>query len=239
MDSTKWFSVLVLSNAIILSGCGSPMATDPKNVSSSNGSYSEANPLDGQVKLILQNNCASCHGETDGPAGIYGLTNPQHLLDTGLVVKGQPTQSPLVTAVATTMPPSGPLSAQDQAIIQNWILAMNDVSAPAPTPAPAPGPAPAPAPAPTPPPAVVTFKFLQSTIFQPKCVGCHSSNSAAAGYAFDTYTKVMKAVKVASPTASRVYASTKSGSMPRGSAKLTSAQLDQLLSWIKAGAPNN
>lgn len=82
------------------------------------------NQFKDQSMQILRQACVECHAEKSGKGNVFDLTNPQHLLSTGLVVPGKPDQSPLFYAIQKTMPPSGPLVNSDQLVIENWILAM-------------------------------------------------------------------------------------------------------------------
>ena len=200
-----------------------------------------SNAYEQSAMTIIQQNCTSCHGSGTGPAGVYDLTDPSHLASSGLIVAGQPDQSTLFIAISSgVMPPTGSLSASDQQVISEWILAANAQPTPAPTPSPVTAtPTPTPnQPTPTP-AATVSFATLESTIFQAKCVGCHSSGGASGGYAFDSYNGVKAAVNLSNPTASVVYTATNSGSMPQGGSRLTSSQETQILQWIQSGAPNN
>jgi uncharacterized membrane protein len=164
---------------------------------------------------ILKTNCTSCHGDSSGPAGVYGLGDVTHMVATGLIVAGNPARSKIYEAISGgTMPQSGRLSAADQSTIQQWISL-----------------AAAPTPAPTPIPNAVSFATLEATIFQAKCVACHSDMS--------TYAGVTAYVNLASPQTSSIYVRTSSGSMPTTGSLLTATQENLLLQWIQAGAPNN
>lgn len=89
-------------------------------------------------------------------------------------------------------------------------------------------------------PLAPTFQNIEASILKPSCVGCHSTASPAGKLAFDTYAGTLKALSVATPTGSRIYTETKSGSMPPGNRpKLSASQVALILAWIKAKAPNN
>lgn len=83
------------------------------------------------------------------------------------------------------------------------------------------------------------FRYLQEKILSPLCVSCHSSQSTAKGYAYDSYAQTLKSVNIKNPTASRLYKVVFNGSMPRGKAHLTPEQIAQILKWIQAGALND
>lgn len=236
---------MILAAATVLSGCAAgfqplgqssnqasalptPVATSTKNPGLAN-SYEQA------AMAIIQSSCVSCHGTTSGSAGVYNLTDLNHLVSGSLVVPGFPNQSVLYNSMITGgMPPAGALSQSQQQTISEWIQA----AAPAPTATPSPIAVPSPTATPTP-AASVSFANLQTTIFQPFCVSCHSSGNAAGGYAYDSYSAVKASVNLTTPTLSRVYASTTSGSMPKGGGRLSSTQEAQILQWIQNGAPNN
>jgi len=92
-----------------------------------------ANDYEQNALAILQSNCTSCHFSTTGPSGVYDLLDTNQLVLQGLVIEGQPNQSPLYKTIASGgMPPSGTLVASDQLTIYQWIA----VASPTPTPTP-------------------------------------------------------------------------------------------------------
>jgi mono/diheme cytochrome c family protein len=243
--NTKWSllpKVLVVTYFVIVSvACSKgPLGLDWQNggqFGSSDSSLSAPNVTNAYTAAamsILSQNCTSCHGTTSGPLNVFNLTDPNHLISSGLVVAGSPAQSPLFTAISGgTMPPGGALSASDINTIQQWIIAAGSTASGGGS------GGTTPTPAPTPIALSASYASLEANIFQPKCVGCHSSSSAASGYAFDSYSQVMNAVNTSNPAGSAVYVVTKNGSMPRGGSHLTSQELSALLTWIQNGAQNN
>ncbi len=188
------------------------------------------NAFQAQALQILKTNCSSCHGSTTGPANVYGLDDPNHLVSSGLIEPGDPNRSPLFMPIADgSMPPSKPVSAADQLVIQNWIA---NVATTQPTPTPTPPPLPTPTPTPTPPPTSGEPKYseISTKILSVKCTSCHNVS---------TYARVMKWVSAGNPNSSKLYKEVKSGSMPKGSSKLTTAQVQSIYNWILAGAKNN
>ncbi|MFS4459245.1 c-type cytochrome domain-containing protein [Bdellovibrio sp. HCB2-146] len=183
--------------------------------------------LQGQALRIISQNCTACHGETSGSGGIYGLTNTERLVSTGLVVPGNSAGSRLYTVIQSgKMPVGRVLAAADQDVIRRWIDTEFSAS---------PNPQPIPAPKPEP-----TFKYISSEILTPKCVSCHNATTRNGGYAFDTYTAVLRAVDKSRPTDSDLYKEPEDGSMPpRPGTPLTSEQLRLILTWIQNGAQNN
>jgi mono/diheme cytochrome c family protein len=207
------------------SGGGTPTNPGPSPSPAPTASPSPDQP---QALQIISQSCTGCHGATSGSAGVYGLTDVNHLIQSGLIVPGQPAQSFLFTKINSgAMPPGNPLSAANQEIIRQWILS----GAPQGSAPPPPPPVPAKAP---------TYSYIQSQILGPNCAGCHYTGSAKGGYAFDKYTNVFKAVNVKLPTESDLYKVPEDGEMPpRPNRQLSSEELSLILQWIKKGAPND
>lgn len=158
---------------------------------------------------------------------MYNLTDVTHLFSSGLMIAGAPDSSPLFVAISSArMPPAGALSAADQATIRNFIASAAAAVGSNPSLQP-----------PTPEPK---FSYIESQILGPKCTGCHYQGNASGGYAFDTYSSVLRAVNTGTPTNSKLYNITRSGEMPPlpGPA-LSSEQLNLILTWIQSGAANN
>lgn len=90
--------------------------------SSSSTGFDLNNQYQAQALMILQNNCASCHGETSGFNNVYGLDDPNHMVASGLIVPGHPDQSLLYNSVASgSMPQGSVLSDSDIMVLQYWI----------------------------------------------------------------------------------------------------------------------
>lgn len=161
------------------------------------------------------------------------------MVQSGLIIPDSPSTSLIFNEISTrSMPPGGALSADEQSTIYQWILAANYSTGSTPTaPSPTPNPSPSPAPSPNP---VASFSYIEKTILTPTCTACHSGTSGSAGYSFDTYIRVMKAVNTKNPTASTLYTITHSGQMPpKSSQRLNSEQENLILQWIQEGAKNN
>ncbi|MDG0816505.1 hypothetical protein [Bdellovibrio svalbardensis] len=241
---------------------GTSSATD------TNSSQSLTNPYADQALGILQTNCSSCHGSTGGSGNVYGLTDISHMVSAGLIVPGSPSQSLIYNEiVSNSMPPGSPLTSSEKQVIQQWIASgsvstptpspnptpapapsptptprPSPVPTPAPTPVPTPAPSPTPTPVPTPAPTPVpapapsnpnaTYSYISKNILQVHCTSCHSSS-------FKTYSGTMGYVSAGKPGSSSLYTATNSGSMPRGSSKLSSASIQAIKDWITAGAKNN
>ncbi len=70
---------------------------------------------------------------------------------------------------------------------------------------------------------------------------CHNSQEHEAGYDLSNYEGIMKGIKAKHPLQSEIYNTIRGNnpSMPRGSAKLTTKQVNTIKTWINMGAPNN
>ncbi|MGZ3786578.1 MAG: cytochrome c, partial [Bdellovibrio sp.] len=215
----------VIKNFIIAAASVATTPTTPSTPSTPTPIATIDPNLQSAALNIFSTNCSSCHTQTSGPAGVYGLTDINHLFSSGLLVAGDPTTSLAFTAIqAGTMPPSGPLSAADQDIIRNFIMAAGNGNSQVPSP-------------PTPEP---TFTYIEKYILGPNCAGCHYQGSARGGYAFDSYTSTLRAVNKSSPTRSILVSITQQGEMPpQPRTVLSSDQVNLIITWIQNGALNN
>lgn len=207
------------------SGNGGNGGTNPPPTPTPSPTPLPSSDVQGRALRVLAQNCAACHGDTSGSAGVFGLQNVSHLVSAGLIIPGNPDQSRIYTVIRSgVMPTSGPLSQADQDLIRQWIQGEVSTSAPPP-----------PAPEPE-----ATYKYISSEILIPKCVACHSSTNASGGYKFDSYAGVMRAVDKTKPTESDIYKVVEDGEMPpRPGTPLSSAQQQVILEWIQKGALNN
>ncbi|MEK2643863.1 hypothetical protein [Bdellovibrio sp. BCCA] len=231
---------------LIFAGCSYPQslvgldAGDSSNSSSPSDQNSQT--LDPGIESaslkILSNKCSSCHAQSSGPAGVYGLQSVQHMVAAGLILPGNANASPLfVEILNNSMPPGQPLAAADKETLRAWInRGSSNVEPTPPTPPPpAPGPVPPVVSGPEP-----TFSYLKSNVIGPKCASCHYTGHTRGGYAFDTYKNVLKAVSKSKPESSVLYTISRSGQMPpRSNPQLSSEELNLILDWIKKGALNN
>lgn len=176
---------------------------------------------------VFSNKCASCHAD---------FMTYSTLMAHGYIVASQPSASTLFQLVtAGTMPQGGPsLGTADLSLIQAWIAdgALESSAATS---------------TPTPVPIAATFTSLNTNIFAPICLNCHSGASPGGGFDMSSYQGVMTRVFSTNPGASLVYTYTAGNpgppavpySMPLGGAQLSAEQLSAIKSWINAGAPNN
>lgn len=84
-----------------------------------------------------------------------------------------------------------------------------------------------------------TYTWLNTNVFQPKCVGCHGGSNPRGGYSMTTFNNVRTRVVPGNANASDLYLRTDDGSMPQGGAPLSSTEMNALRAWINAGALNN
>lgn len=95
-------------------------------------------------------------------------------------------------------------------------------------------------PTPVPNPGSATFKAIQAGILGPKCSRCHGAQVSQAGVRLDSYAEVLATVNGGSSNTSRLYNVVSSGSMPpQPAARLSSAEITQIRTWIDSGAANN
>jgi mono/diheme cytochrome c family protein len=242
---TKYFGAIFIVVSLFGLACtqgpfgltwsGEHLLTESDSVASQklNNAYKE------QAMRILSQNCTTCHGSSSGRGNIFGLTDLVHLVSARLVAPGHPEKSLLFMQVETaTMPPGQPLAPTDVETLRSWITETSSSEGPSQTPDPTRDPNATPTPAPM--PIQPTFQSLRTGVFQAKCVACHSATNASGGYAFDSYTSVLKAIDLANPAQSKVYVLTASGAMPRGSfPALVPAEEAALLQWIESGAIEN
>lgn len=237
--------IVATGSVFLTAACSQFLPSTPRTKSEL--SQSLTNPYTDQALTILQTNCASCHGSTGGSGNVYGLDDIPHMVETGLVVPGSSSHSLIYNEIVTnSMPPGSPLSADEKQAILNWIVDSSSATpnpsptprpsptpVPTPTPTPKPTPTPTPTPAPTPPPGNpnATFAYISKNILQVRCTSCHSS--------MKTYTGTKKYVSAGKPSSSSLYTEVNSGSMPRGSSKLSAASIQAIKDWIAAGALNN
>lgn len=91
---------------------------------SSTSSTSDLEEIQTKSVTLLSNNCKACHGD-QGLGGISQISDVNRLLDSRLVIPGQPENSPILIAIeANRMPPNQPLADADKRVIKNWILAL-------------------------------------------------------------------------------------------------------------------
>lgn len=84
----------------------------------------------------------------------------------------------------------------------------------------------------------VTYSGIIKPMMAKYCTGCHSGNAPLGNIDLSTYTNVAKYAKAGSLHGSIAYLNGYVP-MPQGGSKLSQCQIDQVKSWIDAGALNN
>jgi len=89
--------------------------------------------------------------------------------------------------------------------------------------------------------ANATFTYLNSHVFQPMCVTCHSGAAAAAGVDLSSYAMVSQFVTSGNASVSTVYnvVAPPNPTMPKGGTPLTADLVKDMEDWINDGAANN
>jgi mono/diheme cytochrome c family protein len=203
---------------------------------------------------ILEENCFGCHG-ANGVAlgGLTNITDKNLLINSGMIVPGQPDQSPLLSRLldqSSPMPPrpAPPLNSQQIQALRSWVVALASPPSPAPTTpvptAPAPTPAPA-APSPTPAPAPSASASEAIQILKQECGSCHGPGGLGLGgltNITDTnYLVINGHIKPGNPAQSRLLIRSKdtvNPMPPAPAAHLTGAQIKTLEDWVTSlGTP--
>ncbi len=122
---------------------------------------------------VFQPRCTQCHG---GSGGVN--------LETYASIKANLSRISQVALVAQRMPPSGPLPLAEQNLLADWIRrgAPERVAHPRPTTSPSPQPSPLPSPEGLQP----SFASIKHLLFEPKCLGCHTTGGPASGVSLNT-----------------------------------------------------
>jgi hypothetical protein len=182
------------------------------------------------VLPILVSNCAKtgCHDATTQANGLI-TTNYQLLMSTS-DISGNPLGSNFWNSMSgggdNAMPPAGPLTAPQLAIIQQWLqqgapntacshyCGCDSVH--------------------------VTFAQNIYPVIQNYCLGCHTTGSALGNTDLTGYSKVL--VQVTNGKLMKtIQHQTGPGivAMPYGSAQLSACTIAKFQTWVNGGAPNN
>ena len=193
------------------------------------------------VLPIFEQHCAECHGADEPEEGLV-LTNYKDTMAGsfyGAVIKpGDPDNSYLVELVATgQMPKKGPdLTPAEVETIVAWIKAGAPEKGSASS---------APATGSTVDPATVSFANDVLPIFTEHCAECHGADEPEEGLVLTSYKDTMAGsfygtvIKPGAPEESYLVEMVATGQMPKRGADLTQAQVDTIVAWITAGAPDN
>lgn len=95
------------------------------------------------------------------------------------------------------------------------------------------------------PPASVSFARDVLPILQQNCSNCHGGSKASGGFQINTYKTVMAGSRTGAVVLpgdganSYIVQLLQKGTMPRRGPKLPDAQIQIIIDWINAGAPDN
>lgn len=183
---------------------------------------------------ILNTRCVICHRGATAPGG-YDLSSYEGVLAGGRIVAGNPASSEMFQRVDTnSMPPGNPLTAEQKAIISQWIQngAKND--------APVGGlPGGTPTDPPPLPPLEPKFNSIMANIIGPRCLSCHDSTQRKGGVVLQDYQSLMRQVVPRDAEASELYDVLEDNEMPASGGALTFQQKETIRQWINQGALNN
>jgi len=181
-----------------------------------------------EILPLFQANCAKsgCHDATSRQEG-YVLDSYNHIVSKG-IVPGNSRNSKIYQVLnggEEKMPPSPnqPLTNQQINLIAQWINegAQNTTNCST---------------------SCDTSLFTYSGAVQPilalHCTGCHNNTTQNGGINLSTYTGV-QTVALNGKLAGSINWSTGFVPMPQGGQKLSDCNIEQIMKWINAGAPNN
>jgi hypothetical protein len=173
---------------------------------------------------IFNSKCAmsGCHDAGTAAEG-YDLSNYKKIISDG-IVKGKPNSSELYEVVADNeMPPKGytKLSDAEKQMLYDWIAdgAKNGINCAVKCDS-----------------AVSGFTAVIQPMMTKYCVGCHAYPNASAQVELSGYIGVKNAINqglLKSMDHSGYYP------MPKGGAKLSDCEINQVRNWIQRGAPND
>ena len=173
---------------------------------------------------IFNSKCAmsGCHDAATAAEG-YDLSNYKKIVSDG-IVKGKPNSSELYEVVADNeMPPKGytKLSDAEKQMLYDWIAdgAKNGINCAVKCDS-----------------AVSGFTAVIQPMMTKYCVGCHAYPNASAQVELSGYIGVKNAINqglLKSMDHTGYYP------MPKGGAKLSDCEINQVRNWIQRGAPND
>lgn len=230
----RFLAALSVMTITLMSGCNYSTTKGRPPESLNRGAFSSVD-----YKTVNENifapYCVSCHGSSGGVSVESYSDVINHLGAIGSEVID-----------AGSMPPSGRLPPELQALLRDWIAAgaPESVSShPFPTPTPAPAPSPVatatPTPTSTPTPGVQPiFVSIKKNILEPRCISCHGAKYANQAYVSNPKNGLVSPGKPLSSALYKMVVRTDSKRMPppkTGSA-LTAAQIKAIELWILNGA---
>lgn len=181
-----------------------------------------------QIQPLLISNCTmgdGCHSSaTDDNDGI-DLTSFASLMNAGIVQDGDLWEAINESDPDDIMPrpPQTPLTDEQIALIGQWIQqgAQNNSCEPSSCDT-----------------QNVTYSGTIRPVIQSRCQGCHSGTTPQGGLDFTSWS-VLNAVAAEGRLAGAIQHLPEYPSMPPSGSQLSDCRIDQFLTWIEAGAPNN
>lgn len=184
-----------------------------------------------QILPILQSNCAfsGCHDAATASDGIILESYAQVFQTTD--IEAFDLSSDLYEVIIDSdpdkrmpPPPNNPLSTDQIQLIAKWILqGAEDLDCDSPEDCET---------------EDVSYSSIIRPIIQNNCQGCHSGNLPSGGIDLSTYEGV-SAVANSGQLFGAIAYETGFSPMPQGAAPLPECTIEQIKSWIDAGAPNN
>jgi len=220
------------------------LAAVPQEEASTTGGNEEGVPANinftDHILPIFLDQCAECHGDDNPEEGLVLTTYQDVMLGSwyGSVVKaGDPAGSYLVELVETgQMPKQGDdLTAEQINTIIAWIEAG----------VPEFGSESEPTEAEAVTPETVSFADDVLPILLDRCAECHGDDNPEEGLVLLTHNDLMlgswygSVVKPGDPAGSYLLELVETGQMPKKGDDLTKAEIDAIIAWIEAGAPDN
>ncbi len=184
---------------------------------------------DSGIQAMLAMNCSACHGS----AGGFSADTYANVMK--VVSPGDPSGSTIYTVQKAGGHP-GQLNAEDLATLEQWIQAGAPESASG---------ASAAQPAEQPTATVsagsdgassssLTWNTGIKATFEGTCGTCHSEGASMGGFVAVTYDGVLQQLQKGDPSASKIVEVQQAGGHP---GTFSPEELDQVINWIKAGAP--
>jgi mono/diheme cytochrome c family protein len=200
---------------------------------------SELTVQDKAALALLEVRCAACHSPSLASGGFGNVSNLAYMTSRGYIIPGSPIGSPVYDEMASnSMPPGSALQADEKQQIFDWIAGMSVPVVVTPG-----GPTTTTIPTVTtmpPAPLTASFASLNSGVFKPYCLVCHSGAGAAAGYRMDTYADVIARVSAGNANNSILHQRMTNAGAPMPTAGILPANMTNLVrDWINAGAQNN
>ncbi len=237
MEQASKKTTLFLIAVALLSGCGRFFSSRHDALLEGGGIRIQIldEALNARAMLILDTQCASCHGpRSSGVGGFSSVLDLPTMIQTGLVVTGSPDKSRLILrAQDGTMPPGRGLAPSDVDTLRQWIAsgfaAVVDVPISSPTPASG-----APANLDILNPALNTSALA---ILRNRCASCHDGGAAVGNFADVMDPAAMAGRGMLIPgnaDGSKLFRRSSDGSMPPGTG-LAAGEVQTLRDWITSG----